>query len=694
MANSTKLSLPLVAASQAQKHVTVNEALIQLDAIIQLAVISQTLTAPPGSPAEGDRYIIAPGATGAWSSKDGWVACWADGVWRLIQPSVGWVCYDLATSSLLIYSAAEIWVPRVFELSDVLAFGADPTGQRDSIGAFEAAAAAAGVGGAWTISSGKYLLSRPFETTHGQQQIVCHGGWISNTFFVGGNTEIQILGVLTIDPQLDTLRPTSPDLTFGFVRHRGQRIGSTGTIRVKHCLWGVSLGGTAGGQVTSVSEKYIVTDCAYVGGSSVYDAASNAALVGPILPSQSSTLVPGTITNGGSGYVDGRWVGPLTTLSGTVAHVIGAVTIVGGVVTEATILFGGRDATVGDTLSFNPAQMKSAAETYMGGSGSGFVWRADSTLYSTISALPETVREWSNQSHYSLTARDCWAGGYALMGHNYFTLDDLYLEHIAKDTPYLWGQVTDCTMVQTNVLVNGSVGTVWVPDAGHPLINFGATYGTSQNVTMIGGRVANTKFSAIVDPKTDLVDLGPYPKVIAVDFATLGASTRAESWFWNITANNVDTTGTVTSEFLVSPNAQIIQPFGRNWLDPARVAFTRASDQLTDHQAAVDLADILVASATVWAELEVYGRSAVSGTNGNEFFRFVVSLVASRNSANAYKTAHTVDKQEASTSVTVTAVTFAAGVFTVTWSTGYAMTTIAQWSATLSVKTIPASVVA
>jgi hypothetical protein len=58
MSNTTHLQLPYLLASQAQKHVTHNEALRLLDAMVQLAVLDRDLTAPPGSPADGDRYIV------------------------------------------------------------------------------------------------------------------------------------------------------------------------------------------------------------------------------------------------------------------------------------------------------------------------------------------------------------------------------------------------------------------------------------------------------------------------------------------------------------------------------------------------------------------------------------------------------------------------------------------------------------
>ena len=64
--DTTILSLPLILAAQAQKHVTHNEALAQLDLIVQLAVIDRTRTTPPALPAVGDRHIVA---AGAWSAS-------------------------------------------------------------------------------------------------------------------------------------------------------------------------------------------------------------------------------------------------------------------------------------------------------------------------------------------------------------------------------------------------------------------------------------------------------------------------------------------------------------------------------------------------------------------------------------------------------------------------------------------------
>ena len=70
MTDTPRLALPAIEAAQAQKHVTHNEALALLDALTHLAVESRALSAPPGQPGEGNSYIPAPGASGAWSGWD------------------------------------------------------------------------------------------------------------------------------------------------------------------------------------------------------------------------------------------------------------------------------------------------------------------------------------------------------------------------------------------------------------------------------------------------------------------------------------------------------------------------------------------------------------------------------------------------------------------------------------------------
>lgn len=65
MEESENLSLPYIMPSQAQKHVTHNEAVRMLDALVQLSVADTALVSPPAEPVPGARYILPEGCTGA-----------------------------------------------------------------------------------------------------------------------------------------------------------------------------------------------------------------------------------------------------------------------------------------------------------------------------------------------------------------------------------------------------------------------------------------------------------------------------------------------------------------------------------------------------------------------------------------------------------------------------------------------------
>ena len=128
---STHLLLPYILASQAQKHVTHNEALRLLDAMVQLAVLDRDLTTPPVSPADGDRYLVASGATGLWAGWDLNVAFWVDGVWMRLVPRPGWLAWIAAEQAFVVWNGSA-WdlVGEPVDVSDAifsLVNDADPT---------------------------------------------------------------------------------------------------------------------------------------------------------------------------------------------------------------------------------------------------------------------------------------------------------------------------------------------------------------------------------------------------------------------------------------------------------------------------------------------------------------------------------------------------------------------------------------
>jgi hypothetical protein len=107
--STTNLALPYILAAQAQKHVTHNETLRLLDGLVHLAVRDRDLTAPPGSPADGDRYIVASGAAGGWVGWDTNVALWADGAWLRLPPRTGWQAWVEDEGVLLVYDGSD-WI--------------------------------------------------------------------------------------------------------------------------------------------------------------------------------------------------------------------------------------------------------------------------------------------------------------------------------------------------------------------------------------------------------------------------------------------------------------------------------------------------------------------------------------------------------------------------------------------------------
>jgi hypothetical protein len=106
MPETILLGLPLLVAEQAQKHVTHNAALDTLDALVQLAVKDRDRAAPPGTPSEGDRYIVAADATGDWDGQDGAVAAWQGGAWTFHAARTGWRCFVEDESALLVWTGS------------------------------------------------------------------------------------------------------------------------------------------------------------------------------------------------------------------------------------------------------------------------------------------------------------------------------------------------------------------------------------------------------------------------------------------------------------------------------------------------------------------------------------------------------------------------------------------------------------
>ena len=109
MSDTARFGMALLDAAQAQKHVTVNEALARIDALAAGRVESLGATTPPVTSADGDLHLVGTGATGDWAGQDGQLALFANGGWLFVQPWTGARMWDVEGSTELVFNGVD-WV--------------------------------------------------------------------------------------------------------------------------------------------------------------------------------------------------------------------------------------------------------------------------------------------------------------------------------------------------------------------------------------------------------------------------------------------------------------------------------------------------------------------------------------------------------------------------------------------------------
>ena len=110
MQTTPQFNLPLIQSGQAQKHITMNEALTRLDALAQLRLISMKQRTAPPNPSEGAAYYLQQNATGIWGEFRGKIAIFSNGNWVGIDPKIGWTAWVESENKSYIYSSTG-WVP-------------------------------------------------------------------------------------------------------------------------------------------------------------------------------------------------------------------------------------------------------------------------------------------------------------------------------------------------------------------------------------------------------------------------------------------------------------------------------------------------------------------------------------------------------------------------------------------------------
>ena len=126
MEKTPLLSLPFIMAAQAQKHITHNEALRALDAVVQIGIVSRGATLPPSEPANGERHIPGVGASDAWSGHDHQLAAFQDGAWFFYQPQAGWLAWVDDESRLILWDGTQ-WIDAIPAFNPVPMVGVNGT---------------------------------------------------------------------------------------------------------------------------------------------------------------------------------------------------------------------------------------------------------------------------------------------------------------------------------------------------------------------------------------------------------------------------------------------------------------------------------------------------------------------------------------------------------------------------------------
>jgi hypothetical protein len=90
-----------------------NSLLRALQPLVQPNVISLALSAPPGSPSNGNTYIVGSGGSGAWAGQDNSLAYWATdnpfspgGEWEFYAPQAGWMVVNQADNTPYIFNGS------------------------------------------------------------------------------------------------------------------------------------------------------------------------------------------------------------------------------------------------------------------------------------------------------------------------------------------------------------------------------------------------------------------------------------------------------------------------------------------------------------------------------------------------------------------------------------------------------------
>lgn len=80
-----------------------------LDVVSRSSILDRDLTAPPGGESEGDAYIPAATATGAWAGHEDDIAVYSEAAWYFLTPKQGWLFYIEDEAVISVFKTATGW---------------------------------------------------------------------------------------------------------------------------------------------------------------------------------------------------------------------------------------------------------------------------------------------------------------------------------------------------------------------------------------------------------------------------------------------------------------------------------------------------------------------------------------------------------------------------------------------------------
>ncbi len=125
MTESNNIKAKFVSQSQAQKEVTINDAIAALDALQNRGAEDKDISTPPGSPAEGEVYIVGGSPTGAWDGKEKQIAYFSTG-WKFITPNEGLTIWVNDEDKMYSFDGAD-WVASSISTNNIPLVGVNAT---------------------------------------------------------------------------------------------------------------------------------------------------------------------------------------------------------------------------------------------------------------------------------------------------------------------------------------------------------------------------------------------------------------------------------------------------------------------------------------------------------------------------------------------------------------------------------------